>query len=684
MEKYCPKCFRTFGAETERCLGDGTYLVSPEDRDLTGQVLDERYTVLERIGRGGMGVVYKAEQHLIKRVVALKVLRREMVQDQTAVKRFMVEAQAIASLGSRFTVTLHDFGVTRDGLIYYTMELLKGQPLARVIRNEGPLEYRRAARLAMQVCESLDEAHERGILHRDIKPENIFVVPDRRGKEEAKVLDFGIAKLVGDTSAESMTKTGMIVGTPAYLSPEQAMGNPVVPASDLYSLGIVLYEMLAGTPPFEGETPMKTLWAHVKDPVPAITAKNPSVVVPRSLELFLERALDKDPGRRFQSAVAFRDALKRALEDHEARPETVALTALSTTDEGVRVRTEELFGTPKNVATKPDKRPIRDRTVAYADEPPDGPSRGRAGPPDEAALGLGVTLTAEDPLSGSLEPSQADGTGSRKDSAVRPSEIGTAFLHRPRRMRVVLSGLGGLLVLVAVVLLWRPWEAARESPAAQVTRPEPQVADKPVPAPVPVAGEAEAAPAGTAQEDAGKLAQEAAAAKAAAEERKKGEEDAARRKADEAARAEAELEAKKKADEDAARKAAEEEAARKAAEEAARKKADEEAAAKKASEEEAARIAAEQAAAEQEAAKKAAEQEAARKKAAQAEAERKAEERARKQKVENLVGKADQAIQDKRWKACVGYIEQAIAAGGSMASVRSKLEKCRDMSVYEK
>ena len=139
VEKYCPKCFRKYPPDTARCSADGSYLVSPMDKDLTGAILDERYTVLERIGRGGMGVVYKAEQHLIKRIVALKVLRRDIVQDESAVKRFLNEARAIASLDSRHTVTLHDFGVTQDGLLYYTMELLKGRPLSRIIRDEAPL-----------------------------------------------------------------------------------------------------------------------------------------------------------------------------------------------------------------------------------------------------------------------------------------------------------------------------------------------------------------------------------------------------------------------------------------------------------------------------------------------------------------------------------------------------------------
>ena len=339
MEKYCPKCFKKYPQDAVRCPGDGSYLVSTTDRDLTGEVLDERYTILERIGRGGMGVVYRAEQQLIKRIVALKVLRRDIVQDESAVKRFLNEARAIASLDSRHTVTLHDFGVTKDGLLYYTMELLKGRPLTRIIRDESPVDHVRAAGLLLQACSSLEEAHEHNILHRDIKPDNLFVTV-RKGREELKVLDFGIAKLVGDASMDTVTRTGMIIGTPQYLSPEQALGNTVVPASDLYSLAIVFYEMLAGKPPFIDDTPMKTMWAHIRDPVPPLRKRNPDVQVPRSIEAFLTRALEKEPGKRFASVPAFADALRKAVEDHDASPETVSLPPLSTTDQGLRVRTQ--------------------------------------------------------------------------------------------------------------------------------------------------------------------------------------------------------------------------------------------------------------------------------------------------------------------------------------------------------
>jgi serine/threonine protein kinase len=433
MEKYCPKCFTKHTQATGTCPHDGSALVSSTDKDLTGEILDDRYTILERIGRGGMGVVYRAEQQLIKRIVALKVLRRDIVQDESAVKRFLNEARAIGSLDSQHTVTLHDFGVTQDGLLYYTMEMLKGRSLAQIIREESPIEHVRAAVLVLQACRSLEEAHESNILHRDIKPDNLFVTV-KKGRERLKVLDFGIAKLIGDASVETITRTGMIVGTPQYLSPEQALGNPVVPASDLYSLAIVLYELIAGKPPFSGETPLKTLWAHIRSPLPPFSKSNPKVRVPTSIQAFLTRALEKEPGKRFQSVPAFADALKRAVEDHDASPEIVSLPPLSTTDQGLRIRSHE-----------GDE--AQDEVASEIVQPQEAESEDTAGPAEtgDSASVIGVS-----------PPMEGDQTEAPRGSAVVPPGGNT-----------LLWGVGAVVVVltVALVLIWAPW---KESPHTEL------------------------------------------------------------------------------------------------------------------------------------------------------------------------------------------------------------------------
>jgi serine/threonine protein kinase len=434
MENYCPSCFEKFPAELSECPKDGTNLVSFVDGDLTGRVLDKRYTVMERIGRGGMGIVYKAEQCLIKRIVALKVLRREVVQDESAVKRFLNEARATSSLQSPHTVTLHDFGVTSDGLLYYTMELLAGRPLSKVIKMEAPLSYKRAVDMVLQACDSLEEAHAHNILHRDIKPDNLFVTPVR-GKENVKVLDFGIAKIVGDTSMDSFTKTGSIIGTPQYLSPEQAMGTPVVPASDLYSLAIVLYEMLTGSPPFQSDTTMKTLWKHAKEKPEPIFVRNPNIEVPKSVDLFLQKALMKDPERRFESAIAFRRALEAALATHDATPETVAVTALANTEEGVRVSAfveetlEQVSGTPTENATVDAE---------------------KGGAFDET-----LNIDSVRAKSAALQEQQ--------DTGHAPGQ-NTLDLVRPNRNRSIWIGAAiGAVVVIGGIGIWQPWVGGQKT-----------------------------------------------------------------------------------------------------------------------------------------------------------------------------------------------------------------------------
>ncbi len=324
----------------EVCPDDGTNLIHFDEQDLVGSVLDNRYTILSQVGKGGMGVVYKAEQHLIGRVVALKVLNKEIVRDETSVKRFLNEARAIASLENPHTVTLYDFGVTTEGLLYYTMELLEGRPLSGLLQAQGPLTLEHAVEIIFQTLESLGEAHDKGILHRDIKPDNLFLQARKKG-ERVKVLDFGIAKLVGEGSeGTAITKTGMICGTPQYLSPEQVLGNPAVPASDLYSLGVVFYEMMAGLPPFYSPTPMKLLLKHLNEIPPPISVKNPQVAVPTTINRFVERVLAKQPEDRFPTVDEFRAGLEEALAQITEDTDSESLTALVQTDHGSRALEE--------------------------------------------------------------------------------------------------------------------------------------------------------------------------------------------------------------------------------------------------------------------------------------------------------------------------------------------------------
>jgi len=382
-ERYCPQCFESFPPAVDRCPEHDCALVSFADQDLVGKMVD-KYKIIGRVGKGGMGVVYKAEQEVLQRIVALKVLNREVVRDKVGVKRFLHEARAMASLRNSHTVTLFDFGATSEGLLYYTMDLLEGEPLSRIIKREAPLDHRRAADLVLQCCESLEEAHDNEILHRDIKPDNLFITKDKKGNEILQVLDFGIAKLKGDPSMESLTKTGMVCGTPEYLSPEQVMGNEPSPSSDLYSLGIVFYEMLAGKPPFKASTPMKALLKHLNEIPEGLSEKNPDVEVPKALEEFILTCLAKSPADRCRSVPEFREALQNALEQHDLAPETATLPPLSTSSAGMRVITDQYDGGGRNEPEPPEAETVelsRVVTPTTAHTPVPAQSESEAGAP---------------------------------------------------------------------------------------------------------------------------------------------------------------------------------------------------------------------------------------------------------------------------------------------------------------
>lgn len=312
MNKYCPNCGKGFPEGLEVCPDDGTPLLEDVPESLEGLELDGRYRVLERIGEGGMGVVYVAEQTMVGRRVALKVVRSSMARDRVVVRRFFQEARAIAGLKSAHTITLHDFGLTEEGVLYYAMEMLEGESLAELLRRRGFVTAAEAVPILRQVLDSLTEAHDAGILHRDLKPGNIFV-GQRRGQLHATVLDFGIAKMTMDDSLESVTQTGQVCGTPAYVSPELALGKPASPASDLYALGIVLYEMLAGSPPFDGGTPVRLLMRHINEEPRPARMVNPDAAISDSMEQFLSVCLAKTPEERFATADEFAAAMEEAL-----------------------------------------------------------------------------------------------------------------------------------------------------------------------------------------------------------------------------------------------------------------------------------------------------------------------------------------------------------------------------------
>jgi len=256
----CPTCRTPSEDGVLICPVDGTRL--PQGVGLVGRTVGERYRILGRIGEGGMGTVYLCEHIALGKRMAVKVLRPEFSRDEELLRRFQHEARAASQIGQENIIDVFDFGHTAEGSAYFVMEALEGESLGRILTREGPMSLQRALPILMQICRALGAAHQRGIVHRDLKPENVFVVRREDGADFVKVLDFGISKSALASEAKRLTRAGSIIGTPEYMSPEQAAATSVDHRSDIYGFGVVAYEMLTGRLPFQGETPLATLLKH--------------------------------------------------------------------------------------------------------------------------------------------------------------------------------------------------------------------------------------------------------------------------------------------------------------------------------------------------------------------------------------------------------------------------------------
>jgi serine/threonine-protein kinase len=267
-------------------------------------VLNGRYELHRRVGRGGMAEVYLARDRLLDRLVAIKILFPEFATDPSFVARFRREAQAAANLNHPNIVGVYDWGKER-GTYYIVMEYVDGRSVSEIIRTDGPIEPKRAAGIAADVAAALHFAHKKGVVHRDVKPGNVLITQ----AGEVKVADFGIARAMTATSEENLTQTGSVMGTATYFSPEQAQGKPVDARSDLYSLGVVLYEMVSGKPPFHADSPVAIAYKHVQEPVPPLSERMAGV--PAGYESITLRALAKDPDDRYADGAAMRADLLR-------------------------------------------------------------------------------------------------------------------------------------------------------------------------------------------------------------------------------------------------------------------------------------------------------------------------------------------------------------------------------------
>ncbi|MBX3275507.1 MAG: serine/threonine protein kinase [Sandaracinaceae bacterium] len=288
-------------------------------REIAGQ-----FRVLEKIGSGGMGAVYKAEQPEMRRFVAIKILHKRYLARKDLVTRFKREARAMSHLSHPNTARVFLYGQLDDGACYFVMEYLEGKNLAQTVRKEGPMDPARAIHIMVQACGALEEAHRAGIVHRDLKPENIFLTSQGGIADFPKVLDFGLAKISERQMRPGsliLTQEGMVFGTPEFMSPEQARGETLDGRSDIYSLGVILYELVTGKLPFDAAQPMEYIQRHIKEPPIPLSERTPDRQFPPGLWEVLERALAKNLDARFQSAAELAQALK-AVAEGTATPST--------------------------------------------------------------------------------------------------------------------------------------------------------------------------------------------------------------------------------------------------------------------------------------------------------------------------------------------------------------------------
>jgi len=466
---HCPTCGRHYSADFEICpedqsplQADVTVVGAPPVDPLVGHTLDEKYRLEERLGIGGMGTVYRARHLLIDRPVAVKVLNQRFVEDEAARTRFRREARAAGRLQHTNAVTVTDFGESQDGYVYLVMELLEGRTLRDVLAKEAPLDAARSVSLMMQISAAVAAAHEAGIIHRDLKPANIFIVQRAEVPALVKVLDFGIAKLAAESFEEdepmTLTQIGAMIGTPRYMSPEQCDGAKLTPAADVYSLGVILYEMLAGTVPFSGSTPLAIAMKHKSE-----TPRSPRDFVssiPPALEQLVLHTLEKRPQDRPANAAEFRMELLATAErlglEHAAVTSSPNLKALR--DVGTESPSGRLVI---------DISRLRENRAANSD------------PNEVTVIGSAEALSGND---GNDSGTAVVAVKPRSFPRVSVSVSGT---ERSKKLLKVATAVVAAALLVGVTLAVRSRVAAPATDPAVAASPSPTVEPSPSPSPSP-------------------------------------------------------------------------------------------------------------------------------------------------------------------------------------------------------
>lgn len=453
----CGQCGESVPEGAHFCGRCGTRLPAPAPPSFVGRTIAGRYRLSRRVGEGGLGNVYQAEQVLgaTPRAVAVKLLRPEWSNDPAVKARFHREVATVARLEHPNTVRVYDFGETEDGLLFIVMEYLEGRSLEAVLAETGTLPAARVARIVRQVTASLEEAHALGIVHRDLKPANIFLI-DGHGAADAiiKLLDFGVAKgqpTVTSSGVTSLTELGAFVGTPAYMSPEQFSSRGVGPRSDIYSLAVTTYQMLAGRLPFPAETAVEWARAHMSAPPPPLAVEHGAGPIPESMRRAVLRGLSKDPAERQGSAAELANELERDVELIPARHAEAARAPAGSQAEAVA---EAAPAAPAAVAPAGNPKTAPMLRLPEFDAPADGSSAVRP------TLPMAEQRRAEAP------PYPAHAAEAPRPQLARRLAWATLALVACGALALSFIGLNGRFAL------WRSGASAPEEPSVELPSPK--------------------------------------------------------------------------------------------------------------------------------------------------------------------------------------------------------------------
>jgi serine/threonine-protein kinase len=449
-QKICPTCGTEYPLSERFCPRDGTALRSANATgDLIGSIIAERYHILKKLGEGGMGTVYLAEHVKMGRKAALKVMNPGMNADPDAIARFNREAANASRLNHPNVCGIYDFGETPDGVIYLAMEFIEGESLTSVIEKNGSLPAPRAASIIHQAADALAVAHDYGIVHRDLKPDNIMIARGRDGGDVVKVVDFGIAK-ASSSDAQKVTKTGLVVGTPEYMSPEQLAGDKLDGRSDIYSLGLVAFNCLTGVLPFPSNSAQETMIMRLTDQPKTLAEMKPGVDWPPELQAVMDRVLQRDANERYQKSAEFGRDIAKAVEHMPAAvaaaagtmvigaPATPVPPTRAAPRGGATTQVEAPAATPAAPARKSPALMVAATVVVIggiaaalvmkggatgaAAPPPRSDSAAPAAPTDGRAGAPADTKTVEPPAATASRRAPATDTKSSKGSDAQPQQ----------------------------------------------------------------------------------------------------------------------------------------------------------------------------------------------------------------------------------------------------------------------